>query len=235
MPSVRSAVTSCIRPGPDRAEPQQPAAPSLIAVGLMVFCFFLPDTNARRPGRFAWAADLHLGAVDAQLHALGGGVGEHIGQRPQPQPGLAGHGEPAGREQRPDLPHGPGDGGAVHPVEQRERGVRELEPQHDQGGDHPVGERQLLAGARALGAQPVLAPALPQPRLLLRQPRGRPAPRSACPGGDGRCRCRYDATRPRGPILTTHLDRSARPFTFPGPTHQDHPLRAAISYRAPSR
>ncbi len=26
-------------------------------------------------------------------------------------------------------------------------------------------------------------------------------------------RCRYDATRPRGPIQTTHLDRSARPFT----------------------
>jgi hypothetical protein len=25
--------------------------------------------------------------------------------------------------------------------------------------------------------------------------------------------------------LTTHLDRSARPFTFPGPTRQDHPLR----------
>jgi hypothetical protein len=25
--------------------------------------------------------------------------------------------------------------------------------------------------------------------------------------------------------LTSHLDRSARPFTFPGPTRQDHPLR----------
>jgi hypothetical protein len=42
----------------------------------MVFCFFLPDTNARQPGRLA----LGLGAVDAYLDAFGGGVGEHVGQ-----------------------------------------------------------------------------------------------------------------------------------------------------------
>jgi hypothetical protein len=55
-----------------------------------------------------------------------------------------------------------------------------------------------------------------------------PAPRPACPDAAGGCRCRYGATRPRGPILTTHLDRSARPFTFPGPTRQDHPLRPGV-------
>ena len=51
MPSVRSAVTSCIRPG--RNAPSHSSRPSwsLTAVDLMVFCFFLPDTNARRPGR----------------------------------------------------------------------------------------------------------------------------------------------------------------------------------------
>ena len=172
MPSVRSAVTSCMRPGRIAPSHSSRPWPSLMAVGLIVFCFFLPDTNARRPGRFARAADLHLGAVDAQVHALGRGVGEHVGQRPQPQPGLAGHGEPAGRQQRPDLIHRPGDGGAVHPVKHRQGGVRELEPQHDQGGDDPVSERQLTARARALSAQPVPAAApLPQPRLLLRQPR----------------------------------------------------------------
>ncbi len=67
--------------------------------------------------------------------------------------------------------HGPGDGGAVHLVKQRESGVRELEPQHDQGGDDPVGERQLMGRACALGAQPGMTPALTQPGLLLRQPR----------------------------------------------------------------
>jgi hypothetical protein len=68
--------------------------------------------------------------------------------------------------------HRPGDGGAVHPVKQREGGVRELEPQHDQGSDDPVGERQLTVRARAPSAQPVPATApLPQPRFLLRCPR----------------------------------------------------------------
>jgi hypothetical protein len=106
---------------------------------------------------------LHLGAVDPQLHALGGGVGEHIGQRPQPQPGPARHREPAGGQQRPDLPGRAGDGRAVHPVEECQRGVRKLEPHDDQGGDHPVGERQLVVWACAFGAQPVPAAPVPQP------------------------------------------------------------------------
>ena len=53
MPSVRSAVTSCMRPGRIAPSHSSRPQPSLMAVGLMVFCFFLPDTNARRPGRFA--------------------------------------------------------------------------------------------------------------------------------------------------------------------------------------
>jgi hypothetical protein len=48
--------------------------------------------------------------------------------------------------------------------------VRELKPQHHQGGDDPVGERQLMGRACALGAQPGMAPAFTQPGLLLRQP-----------------------------------------------------------------
>ena len=51
MPSVRSAVTSCIRPGRNAPSHSSRPSPSLIAVALTVFCFFLPDTNARRPGR----------------------------------------------------------------------------------------------------------------------------------------------------------------------------------------
>jgi hypothetical protein len=116
---------------------------------------------------------LHLGAIDPQPHTIGRGVGEHIRQRPQPQPALTGHGEPACRQQRPDLPGSAGDGGPVDSVEHRQRSVRQLEPQHDKGGDHPVSERQFPAWSRSLRAQPVPPAPRPQPRLLLRQPRRR--------------------------------------------------------------
>lgn len=47
----------------------------------MVFCFFLPETQARRPGRLALGRlDLGLGSVDPQADPLGFGVGEHVRQ-----------------------------------------------------------------------------------------------------------------------------------------------------------
>jgi hypothetical protein len=154
-----------------------------------VFCFFLPDTNARRPGLLApGPSDLHLGAVHAEAHTLGGGVGEHIGQRAQPEFGLAGHGERTLGRQRPDLVHGPGDRGAVHLVEQGHRSVRQPEPRDDQRRDDPIDEHQLAGRARALGAGPVPAPTTdPRPGLLPRLPRigqlhdqlGQPTPRDA--------------------------------------------------------
>jgi len=53
-----------------------------MTVAFMVFCFFFPETNARRPPRPAgrWTADLDLGGVQPQLDAFGLGVGEHVGQ-----------------------------------------------------------------------------------------------------------------------------------------------------------
>jgi hypothetical protein len=116
-------------------------------------------------------ADLDLGAVDAQVHALGGGAGEHVRQRPQPQPGLAGYGEAPRGEQRPYLTDGPADGRAVHAVEQRQGGGRELEPQDDQGGDDPVGEHQVMTGARAGRPPPAATAPIAQPGFLLRRPR----------------------------------------------------------------
>ena len=226
MPSVRSAVWSCMRPGrnaPAHSSPSLAVADDggLVGVLLLLAGHERPAAGLARAG----APDLHLGAVDPQVDALGGGVGEHVGQRAQPQPGLAGHGEPAGGQQRPDLAHGAGDGGAVHPVKHRQRGVRELEPQDDQGGDDPVGERQLVVRARALGAQPRSCPRRPRSRDSCGATTGPASSAISLPSGGGGGRCRYDATRPRGPILTTHLDRSARPLTFPGPTRQDQPLR----------
>ena len=49
--------------------------------------------------------------------------------------------------------------------------MRQLEPQENKRDDHPVGERQVMAGACAFGAQPVMAAAVTQPGFLLRQPR----------------------------------------------------------------
>ena len=54
MPSVRTAVWSCMRPG--RNAPAHRVRPfsSVMTVAFLVFIFFLPDTNALRPGLFAW-------------------------------------------------------------------------------------------------------------------------------------------------------------------------------------
>ena len=127
----------------------------------------MPPSGPASPG----PADLDPGAVGAQGDAFGGGVGEDIGQGMQPQARVAGHREAAGRQQRPDLLDGPGDGRAVHAVEHRQRGVRELETQHDQGGDDPVGEHQLVVRAGARDALALMAAAITQPGLLLRHPR----------------------------------------------------------------
>lgn len=51
MPSVRTAVTSCMRPGRVAPHHRMPPWPSLATVVLMVFCFSLPEMNALRPGR----------------------------------------------------------------------------------------------------------------------------------------------------------------------------------------
>ncbi|WP_185148983.1 hypothetical protein [Streptomyces sp. Ag109_O5-1] len=50
--------------------------------------------------------------------------------------------------------------------------MRELEAQDDHGGDHPVGENQLVARARAGGALPFMASAFAQAGLLSGDPRG---------------------------------------------------------------
>lgn len=51
---------------------------------------------------------------------MGGGVGEDIRQGVQPHAGGIGGGEATPGQQRSDLVHRPGDGGAVHPVQHRQ-------------------------------------------------------------------------------------------------------------------
>lgn len=154
------------RPGPQRAAVRPGDDGGLLGVLPALAGDERPAAGPARPG----AADLHLGAVHPQLHAVRGGVGEHVGQGPQPHAG-AGHGEAPRGEQGPDLVHGPGDGGPVHVVEHGQHSVGELEPQHHQGGDHPVGEDELMALARARRPEPAVTPPLAQPGLLLGHPR----------------------------------------------------------------
>ena len=50
MPSVRTAVWSCMRPGRNAPAHRVRPCPSVTTVAFFVFIFFLPETNARRPG-----------------------------------------------------------------------------------------------------------------------------------------------------------------------------------------
>ena len=115
------------------------------------------------------AADLDLAAVDPQRDPAGGGAGEHVGQGGQPL-ALRGGIPPPG-QQRPDLPHGAGHRGAVHAVHHRQRGVRDLQPQHRQRDQHPVGEHQLMIPAGACRPAALAAAAAAQVRLPARLPR----------------------------------------------------------------
>ena len=130
----------------------------------------MPETNAFRPGQARGAADLDFRAVDAELDAAGGGVGEDVGEGAEPQARAVRDGEPAGCEQRADLMDGAGDGGAVHLAERGEGGVRELVAQVNEGDDDAVGEGKVVVRAGAGCAQALVTPASAQPGLLAGHP-----------------------------------------------------------------
>jgi hypothetical protein len=151
-----------MRPGRVAPAPQQAASFVADDGGLAGVLFLLAGHKRPPAGSVGFrSADLDLGAVDAQFDAFGGSVGEHVGQGPQAQAGCAWYSEPAGGQQRADLTDRPGDRGPVDSVEQAQGGVWELETQHDQGGDDPVGERQVVVGASAFGPLSVAASAFP--------------------------------------------------------------------------
>lgn len=96
-----------------------------MVVVLMVFCFFLPETKARRPGPACLrAANLGLGAIDPQPDPRGLGVGEHVRQGPKSHAGVVGDCEATHGQQRADLPDGAGDRGAGNAVQRGEREPR---------------------------------------------------------------------------------------------------------------
>ena len=235
MPSVRTAVWSCMRPGAERPGPQ--GASLLVGDdgGLLRVQLLLARDERPPPGPArARAADLHLRAVDPQFHAPRRRVGEHVRQGAQPQAGLARHGEPAGSQQRPDLPDRAADGGPVNPVQLREGRVRELEPQVNEGDDDPVGEHEVVVRACAGRAS----------RSWSRRSRSRASP--AAVHGPASSAISLPSVRRRIPVkircdkaARAHLDDTSRSFRAAARVHgTDTPQSPATPqkfYRAPNR
>ena len=99
------------------------------------------------------------------------GVGEDVGQGRQPHAGPLRDGEAAPGQQRTDLMDCAGDGRPGHPVQLGQRRVRQLQPQVDQGDQHPVDEDQLVIGPGTSCPLTVAAPTFPERGLALRRPR----------------------------------------------------------------
>lgn len=120
-----------------------------------MFCFSLPETNARRPPRPAGGrAFLDLGGVRPRLDALGLGVCEHIRQGPQPQAGpVRDRASPLG-QQPSYLADRTGDGGAVNAEQQPQRRMRQIVPQVNQRGHEPADEHQPMPGTGSCLALP---------------------------------------------------------------------------------
>jgi hypothetical protein len=176
-----------MRPGAERAGPQGAALLVGGDGGLPgVLLLLARDEGAAAGLSRAGPPDRHFGAVQADGDAAGGSVGEQVGQGPQPDAGLAGDGEPAGGQQRPDLMNRAGDRGPVNPVQPGQRPVRELEPQVNQGGDDPAGERQVVVRAGPGGALALVPAALKQPVF----PGGGPPP-GQFPDQPGQMRAAY--------------------------------------------
>ena len=92
--------------------------------------------------------NLDLCGVESQRDALGLGISEHVFQRAQPHTTPARDGESPLREQSTDFTDCPGDGGAVHLIQQGQHRVRKVVTQMDERGYQPVHEHQLKAGTR---------------------------------------------------------------------------------------
>jgi hypothetical protein len=162
----------------------------------------------------------------AQLHPAGVGVGDHVGQRPQPQAGLVWHGKATASQQRPDLADGAGDGRAVHAKQHRQGLVRELQAQVDQGHQHAVAEGQPVVGAGAAGAAAPMATAVGQPGLVLGGPgAGQLGDEVAevLPGDAGEARMGQGRT---DPCWSSHPGMIVRPRSCPhDPLDQPHQSR----------
>jgi hypothetical protein len=221
--------------GPERPQPQQPARPVADRGGLAGVLLLLAGHERPPPGPARRGpAHLHLGAIDAQPHPLGRGVGEHISQGLHRSPGWPGTANPRAasngrisptarvmveRCTRRTLPAPRAGAGTAAPPGWQSPGQRTA--------GHDRGQRLRPAAGPGHAGPAAATPAEPATAA--------PVPRSARRACRGRSRCRYDATRPHGPISTTYQDRPVWPFTFPAATHPISPVTPQPHYRAPSR
>jgi hypothetical protein len=123
---------------------------------------FLLARDERAPSAASgWRpADLDLGGVQAELNALGLGIGEHVRECPQAQSRTVGdRASPLGQEST-YLPDRAGDGGAVDAEQQPQHRVREVVPQVDEGSHQPVDEDQLMSGSGSRSPPPRPSPCL---------------------------------------------------------------------------
>lgn len=159
----------------------------------------LPETNCCRPARVAVGRHADLGGVHQPCGSHVVEVGDHVGQGPQPQPGI--DAAAALGQQGADLVDRPGDGGAVYAEPGGEHVLGHAVAQADQGGQQPVNEDQSVPREPA-----------PTARCLVR------AFSLAC------CRsCHPDPTRPpdpRSPRPTSPSPDAATPqWTAPSGDH----------------
>jgi hypothetical protein len=114
---------------------------------------------------------LYFGSVDAKVESLGLGIGEHVGQGMQPCTGPLRDGKATPGQQRTDLVDCTGNGGPGHSVQLGQRRMRQLQPQVDQGDQHPVDEYQLVIGPGTGRPLTVVAAPFLERRLALCRPR----------------------------------------------------------------
>lgn len=131
-----------------------------------------PTTADSRP------ADLDLGGIQPQLYAFGLGISEDVSQRVKTQARAIGNRASALSQERAYLSDRASDGGAVNAEQQSQHRLRQIVPQMNECGRHPVDEHQTMAstGSRTPLPAPTsrsmtaaLDPGLPGPGQLLHQ------------------------------------------------------------------
>lgn len=110
MPSVRTAVASCIRPGAHRVGPQR--APPVVGHDGGLHGVLLLLVRGERPSAASvhtGSAHLHLDCVQLQFNIFGPGVGENVPQRAQTHPWTVRGRVSALGQQGADLTNGTGE------------------------------------------------------------------------------------------------------------------------------
>ena len=129
----------------------------------MVFCFFLPETNALRPGRPARGRRTCTSVPSIRSLAPSAPAQANRSSSVRSRtPGRRSRGPPAAGGPRGSPPRRWSGPRSTAPLERR---VRQPQPQVNQGDQQPVGEHQALLGTRTSRPAPGPAASFAQRRL----------------------------------------------------------------------